>query len=361
MSDEIPLIGEEEMNNAICILKPGSVISVGNKKRGYTITIGSEGILPEDSKLFLDKVDGFHNSLQDLSISNIEENITRNEQLRISNGIDIELKDKKTRDMEPVNTLRMAISGDYDRRIKNNNDDNSQLRIVILGWRNSVSKELDEKNAERNRIKQEKAAIYRKKRDDEILEVKRKADIVEKEKKVKIEERQKAEREVIEKERELSKIDKEIGATKEKKEKSGNGNVEKELDSLEQQKVTVISDIEVAKNNLEDKRDEARSVAISALCMKGELQKLKTEPIVIESVPIEEMVEVKGVYVATYTEWEVENIDMVPDELTDTIRVINAEKVNKAFEKNGGYYDIPGIKIIKKQILRASPKYPDEI
>ncbi|MBZ5529586.1 MAG: hypothetical protein LAN71_17025 [Acidobacteriia bacterium] len=353
VSEEIRLIGKEEMNNAVSILKPGSTISIGNEKRGYTITIGSEGILPENSIKYLKKVDQFHNKLGDIKISSLRENDTRNEQLRVSNGIDIELKNNKKMDLEPINALGKVISGEYNSRIKTNNNDNAELRNVILGWRNSFNKELDEKN----RIKLENAAINRKLKDAEISEVEKQSDIIEKQKVSKIEERKNAERDVLEKERELSKICKKID---EEKEKSGNGDKEKELDSLEQQKISVISDIEVAKNNLEDKRINARSVALTASGVKGELLKLKMESTVVDSEPLEELVEVKDVNVAIYTEWEVENINMVPDEFIDMVRVVIADKINKAFEKYGGYYDIPGIKINRKQILRAKPKFPDE-
>ncbi len=340
----ISLIRQEDMNNEICI---------GDESRGFSIIKGTQGIIPTETMKFISNVNKFHNKLDDLSINSEEEGILRSEQLKKINGVDVELEKYIKKTLKPVKDLEEEIMSAFRPVLQKNADKKAIIKGTIVNWTQKAKQRIEEDRAIKEKAARELEATRKKQKEKEILDAQREWEKSEQERLDKIKERQTAERERIEKERQITSIQNKIEKIKNNKEELDQEEVNKTLGELkdatdEYKKI----EVEIIKT-----KEIVRAASNDALIAKGTVQLLKQEKeaIIIAPEPVIELIKVDGVNVATYNKWKVDNIDIVPDEWVN--RVINKEKVNKAF-KLDPELEIPGILRYEEQIVRASPSCP---
>lgn len=445
-------------------------VSIGDEEMGYVITVGKYGVLPAEHAALLDRARRFHNEVGDGSITCEDDNIKRNSEVKILNGIGKKLDECMEIDSKPAIDLLTTITRAYTDVRKPNSEKKAIVKSTILSWANVVQDEIDIKNTEIARIAAEQQVILDEQKEARILEQQKRQEEAEKERKTKVEERQKAEKIRIDKERELQRIQNDIDAKqleeeriekerlervekeriekeerkkaetakrerlerekieleererieKEEREKAElegtvdnedakrieeelrlereriekekaefeekerlereereekekvereererseiveRERIEREKVELEQQKNVVNDAIVNSEDELNRKRNEAIAASANVLNIKGELINIESSGLIAVPKYIKRSTTSKGVNIAKYDEWDLEDFELVPDKWTDLVRTLNEERINKAF-KDDPTLEILGIRRWKKRIVRAESLCPRSI
>lgn len=331
------------------------------KNMGFRLDIGTNGILPKETILFINSVNEWIEKHRDIKIENEDDYTQMGEDVRKAKGFCNKLINTKT---EGVNIFRRAENQYID--AINPTIDN--IEYIWICMKNTMHKNKSEVEKKR---KEEKAAAFLKAKEEEdigkreietkAIEEQKKADLLTAQRKIDTEKAKELERKRIEEENKIARNAKKIEDVR--KEIISNPSLEedadKEIEALLKENDIVGDIVKKIDSEISNTNSAIKLVAKEELNTRRKAQKLFVEKEALVIAPARPLTKkippIKGIVYAKRLTINIVHENLIPDEWFDIVKTLNKKKLNMELKRKGKNFNVPGVEVIEIEDTRTTP------